>query len=158
MKLQNFDTIIFDLDGTLWDGQHDQYWAKFLKPSIKISDDFVFGSDGGYIRYQKDVRAMFNILCASGKNLGFITLGGLQRVEYIDQPAVIALHLYGIHHFFNHQKTVLFKTADKSDFFIEKGKTCFIDDSQNNLLSIGKKFPNSKTVDRASFKNWSDIL
>ena len=158
MNLNTFDTIIFDLDFTVWDGCEDKYWAKYLKFPYTIDDRRIYGSDQKYIEFHEDIKDVLSKLYASNKNLGFITLGGLLDISDEDQPVTHCLKMYDVYKYFNHQKTILYKTDQKSKYIIKKGKTVFIDDNQHNLDDINQNHSEIVTINRFDFKNWKDLL
>lgn len=158
MNLNTFDTIIFDLDFTIWDGCEDKYWAKYLKFPYTIDDRKIYGSDQKYIEFHEDIKDVLAILYTSNKNLGFITLGGLLDVSDEDQPVTHCLKMYDVYKYFNHQKTILYKTDLKSKYLKKLGRTIFIDDAPNNLEDVSKIHPDVITLNRLSFKNWKELL
>lgn len=158
MNLNTFDTIIFDLDFTIWDGCEDKYWAKYLKFPYTIDDRKIYGSDQKYIEFHEDIKDVLAILYTSNKNLGFITLGGLLDVSDEDQPVTHCLKMYDVYKYFNHQKTILYKTDLKGKYLKKLGRTIFIDDAPNNLEDVSKIHPDVITLNRLSFKNWKELL
>ena len=158
MNLNEFDTIIFDLDFTIWDGCEDKYWAKYLKFPYTIKNRKIYGSDQKYVEFHEDIKNVLSILYTSNKNLGFITLGGLLDIQYEDQPVTHCLKMYDVYKYFNHQKTILYKTDQKSKYIIKSGKTVFIDDDQHNLDDINQNHTDIITINRLNFKNWKDLL
>lgn len=158
MNLNTFDTIIFDLDFTVWDGCEDKYWAKYLKFPYTIDDRKIYGSDQKYIEFHEDIKEILLKLHSSNKNLGFITLGGLLDISDEDQPVTHCLKMYNIYKYFNHQKTILYKTDFKSKHLKKLGRTIFIDDAVNNLEDVSKIHPDVITLNRLSFKNWKELL
>jgi hypothetical protein len=158
MNLNNFDTIIFDLDFTVWDGCEEKYWGKNLIDPIILKNKRVIGNDGKYIEFHSNIKRVLKQLYKNNKNLGFITLGGLLTVSYEEEPVVKSLKLYDVYKYFNHQKTILYKTDIKSKHIIQKGKTVFIDDSDHNIKDITENCPNITCIHRFSFNNWKELI
>ena len=66
--------------------------------------------------------------------------------------------MYDVYKYFNHQKTILYKTDIKSKYLMKQGKTIFIDDSPINLEDMNNVYPDVVSLDRLSFKNWKELL
>lgn len=159
MQLLNYDTIIFDLDDTLWDGSEECVWSKSLIKPWKKENDKIIDSSGKFIRLQNNVKTILRVLHKHNKNIGFITVGGLLNTEYDDQPPIQALKKFDIYKFFNFTKKVGYRTDNKSDFFEVKGNTVFIDDNVKNLIDVKTKFPNVTVLNRLiDFENWKQLL
>ena len=106
MKLSNYDTIILDLDYTVWDGCEPKYWAKYLNNNLRLEDRKIIDSTGKYVEFHENIKEVLLYLNSLNKNIGFITLGGLLDTEYDDQIVVKCLKLYNIYDLFNHQKII----------------------------------------------------
>lgn len=158
MNLFDFDTIIFDLDLTVWDGCEDKYWAKFLHFPFTIQDRKIIGSDGKFVEFHEDIKYVLSKLHETNKNIGFLTLGGCLNTLDEDQPVTHCLKMYDVYKYFNFQKTILYKTDIKSKHIMKSGKTVFIDDSQHNLDDVSQAHSDITVVDRLSFKNWRELL
>lgn len=158
IKLKNFDTIIFDLDFTLWDGCEKDFWAKKLKHPINLEKNYIFDSEGKFIKLQNGVAEMLRVLEKENKNIGFITRGGLLKTKDEDQPPIKCLKLFGIFDFFNYEKIVLFKTDIKSKYLKPFGKTIYIDDNPIDLNDISDHHKGTHVINRNNFLNWEDIL
>lgn len=159
MKLIDFDTIIFDLDETLWSGSPSDIWAKKLIQPWILTSDTLTDLKNQSISLQPNVRNVLKTLNGVNKNIGFITNGGLINLNYNNQPTILALKLFDIYQFFNFIKIVGYRSDDKSNFFKECGKTIFIDDNYKNLYDIKEKFPNTTTINRKfDFKDWGELL
>jgi predicted phosphatase len=158
IKLKNFDTIIFDLDFTLWDGCEKDFWAKKLKHPINLEKNYIFDSENKFIKLQNGVVEMLSALEKENKNIGFITRGGLLKTKYEDQPPIKCLKLFGIFNFFNYEKIVLFRTDIKSKYLKPFGKTIYIDDNPIDLNDISDHHKGTHVINRNNFLNWEDIL
>ena len=77
IDLLKYDTIIFDLDFTLWNGCEPKFWAKCLEEPYHRSGRYIFGMDSKWITLQEGVPEILKKLNENGINLGFITIGGL---------------------------------------------------------------------------------
>jgi len=158
IKLIEFETIIFDLDFTIWDGCDKDFWAKKLQFPVRRENNLIIDNDGKHIKLQDGIVEILSFLKANNKKLGFLTRGGLLETEYSDQPSIKCLNLFGIFNMFNHQKTVLYRTDLKSKYIKPIGKTIFIDDNEIDLTDMKENQPNVFSLDRNSFNEWQDLL
>jgi predicted phosphatase len=158
IKPQNYDTIIFDLDFTLWDGCEKDFWAKKLEFPIKLKNKTIFDKQGKSITLQNGVKEILSYLSLKNKNIGFITRGGLLETEFENQPPIKCLKKFEIFDFFNYQKVVIYKTDLKSRYIIPCGKTLYIDDNPMDLNDISLHHKDIHLINRNDFLNWKDIL
>lgn len=158
IKLKNYDTIIFDLDFTLWDGCEKDFWAKKLKHPIRLEQNFIFDSENKFIKLQDGVIEMLKSLKIQNKNLGFVTRGGLLETKLEDQPPIVCLKLFKILDFFNYDRIVLFRTDIKSKYLKPFRKTIYIDDNPIDLNDISSVHKNISVLDRNSFSKWKDLI
>lgn len=158
MDLLKYDTIILDLDLTVWTGIEPTFWAKLLQFPFQLVEDIIVGSDGKYIKLHEGFRDVIQKLSDANINLGFLSVGGLQYIPYESQPSVICLRLYQIHDYFKYQRTIVYRDEIKSKYFKPKGKTLFIDDNAANLLDVKEIFRDVDVLNRYDFKNWKDLL
>lgn len=158
MNLNNFDTVIFDLDFTIWNGCQDKYWGKNLIPPIEIHGRKISGADNKYIEFHDGIKEVISSLNKNNKKIGFITLGGLLTVSYEDEPVIKCLKMYDIYRYFNHQKTVLYKTDKKSKHIVQSNRTIFIDDNEEVLEDIRNNCSSVTVLNRNDFKNWRELI
>lgn len=158
MKLFDFDTIIFDLDFTIWDGCEKEFWAKLLTFPFRLNDRTIYDTKNKFIKLHKGIEFVLFNLYENKINLGFLSIGGLQEIHHESQPSVICLRMFDIYKYFNHQKTIIYKTERKSNFIIPKNKTLFIDDNEIVLTDVKKFHPQITVLNRYDFKNWEDII
>jgi predicted phosphatase len=159
MKLLDYDTIITDLDNTIWDGYKPYFWAKLLKLPYTLQGRQVTGAGYEAILLQQDVKEVFTVLFTKNINLGFASIGGLENTSLEKQPSVILLKMFGLYDLFLYQKILVFKTERKSLLINPQGKTLYIDDSTEQLKDV--RLVHGDTIDllhRHSFKNWKDLL
>lgn len=158
INIIEFDTIILDLDFTIWKGCEEKYWAKNLISPYKLSNKKIIGSDLKYIEFDKDIKFFLKKLYKLNKKIGFLTLGGLLSVKDEDQPVTSCLKMYDVYKYFNHQKTILYKTDCKAKHIIKNNKTVFIDDNIDNLEIVSKNHSDITCINRYSFNNWKELL
>lgn len=158
IKLIDFDTIIFDLDFTIWDGCEKDFWAKKLEEPLVLKNEYIFDKNQKYIKLQNGIRETLSFLRSENKNLGFVTRGGLLETEFFDQPPIKCLNLFDILHFFNHQRTVIYKTDLKSQYIKSSGKTIYIDDNIIDINDIKNNHSDILVVDRNSFNQWQELI
>jgi predicted phosphatase len=156
MNLLDFDSIVLDLDYTIWDGSKDNFWAKSLKSPYYLDSKNrkIIDCDNNFLHLQNNVEKVLEILYLNNKKISFITLGGLLNTELSDQPPIKCLEVFNLLNFFNFKRSVLYKTDLKSSIFTEYGKTIFIDDKEDNLIDIKKHFPNTECLNRDKFNKW----
>lgn len=159
LKAEDFDTIILDLDFTIWHGCRDKFWAKSLQFPIKRDKRIIFDKNGDYITLDVGIDTFLIKLTELNKNIGFITRGGFLDTKFDDQPSIICLKEYGIFNHFNYNCHVLYKDDYKSDVFQPLDKTLFIDDNERDLSDINSVgYKNTTVLNRNSFKKWKELL
>jgi predicted phosphatase len=157
--LLKYDTIIFDLDFTIWNGCEPKYWAKLLIPPFKLNGRCIYGTDGKFIQFQDNIEDVLRMLHSANKNVGFASIGALENVLYNMQPSIVALQMFNIYQYFNYQTIMVFKTYRKAIALKPKGNTLFIDDDDNQLMDAKQTHGDNITVlDRKSFHSWKDLL
>lgn len=157
-KVNKFDTIILDLDFTVWKGSKQHFWAKSLEFPITKIRNKLYDKNQDYIELYYGFKKFVSYLNKNNKNVGFITRGGLLNVEYDKQPCIICLRQFDILKYFNYKSHILYKTDLKSNVFEKKGETIFIDDNPLDLDDIKKHHPTVTVLDRTTFKNWNELL
>ena len=160
MKLIDFDTIIFDLDDTIWSGSELDLWAKKLIPPIFYDHktDRVYDSVGKYLQIHEGIYNVLEKLTFVSKNIGYSTVGGLEGTPYDWQPCTIILRMTGMEKFFKHMRVIQYKTGNKANGFIPSGKTLFIDDNETHLTVVKNSFPEINVLNRLHFEQWKDLL
>jgi predicted phosphatase len=160
MKVNDFDTVIFDLDDTIWSGPEPDLWAKRLTPPIFVepSTKRVYDYIGKYIELHDGIEDVLVTLTEAHKNVGFTTVGGWEGVPYDWQPAVMILRLLKLEEFFPYARIIQYRTGKKTKDFIPLGKTLFIDDAQWHLDDIKSAFPSVTVLNRNHFKSWRELL
>jgi hypothetical protein len=159
MTLLDYDTVIFDLDYTIWDGCRNSFWAKYLIPPYVLTKNKIYDVNGNFIELQDGIAEILSALFLENKFIGFASIGGLLDVEFENQPSIIFLNLYGIYKYFNYQKLLLYKTEKKASLLIPYKKTLYIDDSIDQLQDVHNIHQDSIDIlNRHNFINWKDIL
>jgi hypothetical protein len=159
IKIDDFDTIIVDLDFTVWHGCRDKFWAKKLRGALTLDYNYIYDTNSDYIRIDSDFRLFIKQCYNKNKKLGYITRGGLQDTPYIIQPPVICLKMFDVYNFFNYEKHVLWKTDKKSQYIKPHGKTLYIDDNLVDLEDIDSILDvDITTLNRDRFKSWRYLL
>ena len=97
MKLIDYDTVIVDLDFTIWDGCEPNYWAKLLTPPYTISRNRIYDCTGKYIELHFGVPLVLSVLKQCGVRCGFASVGGIKDLSVEAQPSIIALKLFDIY-------------------------------------------------------------
>lgn len=157
MKLLEFDTVILDLDYTIWYGCKDKFWAKKLVSPIKVKKNKVIDRNGDFITLYEGVQDFLKYLTTYNKNIGYITRGGFDMTPIYQQPPVQCLFYFDISKYFTFNNVVTSMNYRKSEFFKSHGNTLYIDDNEDELLDIKNNFPSVITLNRNQFKNWKDL-
>jgi hypothetical protein len=159
MKLLQYDTIIFDLDYTIWEGCRPQFWAKCLVKPYTLINDTVRDVNDDYIVFHPGIKEVLNILSLLNKKLGFASIGGLENTPIDAQPSIEIMKLYEIYQLFTYQKIIVYKTQNKASLIKPYEKTLYIDDDIEILKKVRQEHSLSIDVlNRNSFKDWRDIL
>lgn len=165
--LSPYDTIIFDLDGVIWDvvsPNGTSMGAYETQPPYELKTaDTVIDEKGNTILLQKDVRKVLDVLDENDVNMGIVSRGqklvDVQRrieVPYESQPSIMLLKKFDIHKYFNYD-IILKAFAIKSHYVKPLGKTLFIDDDQVNINDVKGK-DEVDVLWRKSFTDWLQIL
>lgn len=160
-----YNTFIFDLDRTVWDTNSktgEPIWAKqMLRPYAFDGEDTIIDDVFSTCSLHNGVRAALEHLHTLGKDIGFLSRGGIYEVEYEKQPSVLLLKKFGIYDFFNYEKVLLYKADLKLYNLKEIAQACgeyvFFDDNGKDLAEANS-IEGVKAVDRNSFTCWESIL
>lgn len=158
--LLDYDTILLDLDFTVWDGCKPLFWARLLEPPFRLDGKkFYSGHSSDHITLQDGIDEVLKVLFANEKNIGFASRGGADDIDYNHQPTVIALQAFGIYKYFNYQKILVHRTVNKARLLEPSGNTLYIDDNPDDLLKVKEIHGDTiKLLNRNEFNNWRDIL
>lgn len=157
--LLDYDTIIVDLDFTIWDGYKSQYWARLLEPPFKLEGNRFSGVHSDHIDFHDGIFETLKALHDNKKNIGFASRGAADNVLYNNQPSIIALKSFGIYDYFNYQKILVTKTINKIPLLKPLGKTIYIDDNNGELEKVSAIHGNTiDIINRNTFNNWWSIL
>jgi len=158
--LLDYDTILFDLDFTIWDGCKPLFWARLLQPPFRLDGrKFYDGISSDHITLQAGIDEVLKILSDNKRNLGFASRGGAENIEYNKQPTIIALKAFGIYKYFNYQKILVHRTVNKAALLEPSGKTLYIDDNNDDLEKVIAIHGNLiDTLNRNSFQDWRSMI
>lgn len=158
ININNYDTVILDLDFTIWKGCKAHFWAKSLQFPIYKHRERIIDSNGDYISLYRGVKKFLKHLTEQKKNIGFITRGGLLNIKDEEQPCIICLKTFDIYKYFNYNQCILYKTDLKSRVLCPLDKTIFIDDNPIDLNDIREHHKNVTVLDRTLFTKWSELI
>lgn len=156
MNLLDFDTIIFDLDDTIWHGNKQGIWAKSIQSPFNKIGNTIYGSCKNFLSIEDDLLITLEKL--KDRNLGFLTKGGLLNTQWEKQPPIYCLKIFNIYQYFKYDSYVLYKDDLKSRVFKPSGKTLYIDDDETQLWDINFYFPEVTVLNRNSFNKWTDLI
>ena len=155
-----YKSIIFDLDGVLWDcfqpnGQSTGVYT-IVPPFKREAGNIVTASNGAVIRLQEGVGDLLQALDKANKNLGIVSRSEAPGVTFAAQPAVMLLKQFGIYKYFNYD--IIIKWGiNKAEYVKPNGKTLFIDEDQQNLGEVQQK-DQVDVLWRKSFEHWNQTL
>lgn len=158
--LDSYETIIFDLDGTIWDvttkdGRNTGAYE--AEPPFKLMQpDIVVAGNGVIIRLQKGIDELLRILDECNKDLGICSSGEKENTTFAAQPSIMLLKLFNLYKYFNYTITIK-RDINKAMYVRPKGLTVYIDDDPANLDLIDLR-GDVDTIDRRGFTNWLDLL
>jgi len=156
----DYDTIILDLDDTVWHGSEKNIWAKTLRGQITLQNvndqKRVYDETGRYLYLDKDIVVFLNKLKNDFKRIEFISRGMLPCISFDKQPSIIALKYFDIFHLFD-KRTLLYKNENKGHHIISTGKTIFIDDNDIDVNRVQKLHKNITCINRNIFDNWMHL-
>lgn len=157
---EDYDTVIFDLDNTLWDVVSEAgsalSAADVVPPLVLMGKDIVLDSQNNTIRLQRFVRELLDLLDKNMTNLGIVSRSELQNRPFESQPAIMLLKKFHIFDYFNYE-IHLKHGMEKSEYVRPLGKTLFIDNERENVSNVDLNCC-SDVMWRGSFRQWSDTL
>ena len=157
---EDYDTVIFDLDRTIWDcfkPDGTGIGAFMMCAPLKLqSSDTVVDLYGNICKTQAGIRKVLELLDRSNKNLGIVSSGEKRNTPFQAQPSTMLLKKFDLYGYFNHE-IVLKEGIDKAQYVKPKGKTLFIDDSQEQVQAVNEK-GEVDVVYRTSFQSWEQTL
>ena len=153
--------FIFDIDRTLIDAYNsagEPIWIKNMKkPYRLINPSCIEDAVGSKCELQDGVREFLSLLSGVGKELGFLSVGGMLEAAEEDQPSIIILKMFGLFKQFDGPKILLYKTARK-DEHLKKYEDCVFFDDDEKHISAAQKLDNVCVVPRHDFETWRSLL
>jgi predicted phosphatase len=157
---EDYDTVVFDLDGTLWDvftPDGRATGAYQAVPPFQLQSKYLVRAlNGVIIRLQEGAWDVLNALDQADKNLGIVSRSEIQGVPFAAQPATMLLKIFRIYRYFNSYIELKWG-CDKADYVKAVGKTLYIDDDNTQLQSVNALGP-IDVLNRRSFGTWSQLL
>lgn len=155
-----YDTILFDLDGTLWDcftPKGESMGAyKTTPPYKRVFASVATDINNNIIRVQRGVPELLNALDAADINLGIVSRSELEDKPFSAQPAIMLLKLFDLYKYFNYQISLKL-TMEKSEYVKPLGKTLFIDDEQENTNAVNQS-GKADVLWRGAFGDWDQLM
>ena len=164
--LEKYQTVVFDLDRTLWNcfnpkGEEIAGYQT-TPPYVLQSKNIVVDIKGNIIQLQEGVRELIEDLDNCNKNLGAMSRGeklvDVERrisVPFSAQPSIMLLKKFDLYKYFNHG-VVIKSFVDKKFYVKPLGKTLFIDDDRRWLENVNER-EDVDVLGRNSFTNWEDL-
>lgn len=138
--LNDYDTIIFDADETIWHITtltNDHIGANDTIPPYEIiSEKKIRDIHQNTIELESGFRKKILDLKNNGKSLYIISAGEKEGVEEDEQPVILILKAFGIYDIFD--EVIVDSESPKSEYIkeLEEGSTAFIDDKDENLIDV----------------------
>jgi len=151
-----YDTILIDLDGTIWDcytpdgDSIGAYQTEY--PYTLIDDHEIRDIKGNVVLLQTGVRKVLFLLWSEGKNIGIVSRSEDPNRFFSAQPAVMLLKKFRLWKYFTYEK-VIKQQIDKPSYIRAAGRTLYIDDQQQDLTRV-----DADVLYRNMFKSWDDLL
>jgi predicted phosphatase len=158
--LEPYDTIIFDLDNTIWNCHSpngDGIGAYETESPYKlISIGVLQDIRGNIIELQDNVLDVLKTLDQNDINMGIVSRGEKLNRPFDAQPSIMLLKKFNIYQYFNYE-IVLKMNINKSEYCKPLGTTLFIDDDDTQLQLVMQR-DDIDTLPRQSFQNWGVLL
>jgi predicted phosphatase len=160
--LERYNTIIFDLDGVIWDcfsSKGEGIGAFQTVPPFKLQEkNIIIDIKGNVVKLQEGIKELLDMLDYMDKNLGIVSCSAdkYKDLPFAAQPAVMLLKKFDIFRFFNY-RIIIKADIEKVQYVRALGKTLFVDDRKDIIDNVNQR----EDVDvlwRKSFGNWEDLL
>jgi len=157
---EDYDSVVFDLDRTIWDcftsqgtsiGAYAMQAPFELKSGVLIKD-----TNGNYCKLQEGVRTLIKSLDADNMNLGIVSSGEQENVTSNAQPSVMMLKKFHLHKYFN-LYVVCKQGINKREYVRPFGRTLFIDDDEENIEQV-KVNEKVDVLNRKVFEDWDELF
>ena len=158
--LERFSTVIFDLDGTIWDcltQRGESIGAYQTTPPYKLkSKDIILDIKGNTIQLQNNIKDLIELLDDTDKNLGIVSRGEKLDTPFSSQPSIMLLKKFDLFKYFNYN-IIIKAFIDKKFYTRPLGKTLFVDGSKDWISSVNER-DDIDVLWRQSFNDWFDLL
>lgn len=155
-----YDTIIFDLDNTIWNcysPNGDGIGAYETENPYKlVSPGVLQDIKGNIIKMQEGAMEVLKALDEDDKNMGIVSRGELFDRPFDAQPSIMILKKFEIYSYFNYE-IILKVGIDKKEYCKPLGTTLFIDDDDTQLQSVMQR-DDIDVLPRQSFQDWEILL
>lgn len=160
--LEEYDTIYFDLDGTIWDcyfNGGNENGAYLLVPPLKrASAREVIDIKGNICVLQDGIIDLLPALVEKDINLAIVSRSYNSRWTFAAQPAVMLLKMFDIYKYFTYS-VVIKERIQKSQYIKPKGKTLVIEDDSAQVDEIlSSSLQDVDVLRRQSFDTWHTFL
>lgn len=158
--LDRYKTIIFDLDGTVWDcytQRGESIGAYQTTPPYKLkNENVILDIKSNTIQLQENIRDLIELLNDNDKNLGIVSRGEKLETPFASQPSIMLLKKFHLFKYFNYN-VIIKAFINKREYVRPLGKTLFVDDEREWVDEVNEK-DNVDVLWRQSFNNWFDLL
>ena len=161
---EKYDTVIFDLDNTIWQcfaPNGDTLSAKSMVHPFKLIDEQTLEDISGNIcRIDPTVIDVLKCLDNFGMNIGIISKSCRPNTPDEAKPSVMMLKKFDIYKYFSYIVYILSdENANKSEYISNNGhqKILFIDDKDSNLQQVNQS-GKADVLDRKKFRYFGDLF
>jgi hypothetical protein len=155
-----YETILFDLDRTIWDcfdARGTGIPALEMVPPFELVDENVVSDlRGNVCKLQPNVRDVLDCLDEYGMNLGVVSRSAKPGVVDEAQPAKMLLGKFDLLRFFTYI-VVIKPGIDKGEYARPEGHTLFIDDDAEILQSVNDRGL-VDVLSRKKFVGWENLF
>lgn len=156
----DYDTVIFDLDKTIWecfDARGTSIPAFKMEPPFELVDEgLVKDIRENLCRLQPNFKDVLASLDDYGLNLGVVSRSALEDVSDEAQPAKMLIGKLDILRYFTYL-VVIKAGIDKGDYARPDGRTLFIDDDQKMLQAVNTRGL-VDVLSRTKFMGWEKLF
>ena len=156
----DYDTVLFDLDSTIWDCFSPMGRSipslEMIPPFTLLDENTVKDSKNNILKLQENIKDVLENLDEYGLNLGVVSRSAVPELADEAQPAFMLLKKLDIYKFFNYI-VVIKANINKADYARPDGKTLLIDDNVEQLRSVNQRGL-VDVLNRHSFANWKDLF
>ena len=157
---EDYTTVLFDLDQTLWDcfdARGTSIPAFKMEPPFELlEEDLVSDVRKNICRLQPNFRDVLASLDAAGVNLGVVSRSAVRDLADEAQPSKMLLGKLDLLKYFTYI-VVIKEGIDKGDYARPEGRTLFVDDQPDMLQAVNARGL-VDVLSRRKFVGWETLF